>query len=465
MENAIEIKGYWWLPKSKRNKLLGTLIFSQEDGASLEVVGLFRKEKIDINKVEEPIIILGITQGGKPITLYKCLPTKLTYTLIGSGLDINKYYAHFIFEGVHFHSENEIKFNKLYGSYTDLNAWIGIHGFVIERNYADNQLTSNIKYEEPKSQFFDINDSFQVGIGFLTEGPNYSIVQTNIKISQQSYLIVKSKNADIEFNNIFDQLNTFSDLLQIATQQIPYPISIFGLSEANVEKINKKEKYYPKINIYYRPIETPVNRKEKLPKEMVFTYSDLEVEQINNWFSSFNKYKTVFDLYRSLFYNNRLFTETRFINIAQALESLHSIMFDNQYLSDAVFKKQKERVLEVVPNDLSEWVETALSSANYKRFSLKISELIDKKSNILSQCIGETKEFVKRVRDTRNEFVHQHPLRWTFTKKELPSAINLLIMLFETYLLEILGFSDEKIQKLLEQKVEKYLANQKFLKR
>jgi len=156
--------------------------------------------------------------------------------------------------------------------------------------------------------------------------------------------------------------------------------------------------------------------------------------------------------------------ETRFLNIAQALESLHSILFDNWYLPHDKFVEQKEKVLKVVPPDLIEWIETALNSANYKHFSLKIFELLDKKKNILGQCINDMGLFAKRVRDTRNEFVHQNKLKWTFQKKELPSAINLMTMLFETYLLEIMGFSDEKIQELLKPKIQAHLTGWKHLR-
>jgi len=70
MQNPIELKGYWWLPNLEENKLSGTLTFSQEDGAFLEIVGVFSTERTA--QIEQPTIILGITQQGKPVTLYKC---------------------------------------------------------------------------------------------------------------------------------------------------------------------------------------------------------------------------------------------------------------------------------------------------------------------------------------------------------------------------------------------------------
>jgi hypothetical protein len=132
MQNPLEIKGYWWLPDSPDNKLPGTLTFSQEDGALLEIVGVFGTERTP--RIEQPTIILGTTQQGKPITLYKCLYSQWTYPLIGYGG--GKYLVHFIFEGTQFDSEEKIAFHQLCGRYTDLDAWVNIYGFEFLWNHA-----------------------------------------------------------------------------------------------------------------------------------------------------------------------------------------------------------------------------------------------------------------------------------------------------------------------------------------
>src|SRR5688500_3003699 len=130
MQNPIELKGYWWLPDSAQNKLPGTLTFSQEDGAFLELIGVFSTERNA--QIEQPTIILGVTQQGKPITLYKCFYNQWTYPLIGLGGA--RYRVHIIFEDVHFDSEEKIRFHQLCGRYTDLDAWVDIYGFTIERD-------------------------------------------------------------------------------------------------------------------------------------------------------------------------------------------------------------------------------------------------------------------------------------------------------------------------------------------
>ena len=139
-------------------------------------------------------------------------------------------------------------------------------------------------------------------------------------------------------------------------------------------------------------------------------------------------------MYRSLFYSNRLFIDAKFLNIAQSLESLHSILFGGEYLPHDEFVEKKESVLKTVPTELTEWVEDALANANYKRFRQKIIELLDNKRETVERFVDDIEEFAKRVTSTRNEFVHHNKQKWTFQKEELPSVIYRLTMIFELYL-------------------------------
>jgi hypothetical protein len=277
--------------------------------------------------------------------------------------------------------------------------------------------------------------------------------------------VIKSKKGDVSFDALYSRLNIFSDLFLVAIQGIPHPNTIFGFSEENTQEREGSEPYYPEINIYYQPVEPLSHQSDKLPNEMMFIFKDLEKDQIASWFRLFEQYQTVIHLYRTLFYSNRLFVDTKFLNIAQALESLHSILFGNEYMSHNEFVEKRDRVLQFVPDDLSEWVATALNSANYKRFRLKIFELFKNKEGIIGECIDDLDLFAKRVRDTRNEFVHHNKQKWTFQYGiELITAIDVMTMLFETYLLEIIGFSEEKVKELMKPKIQTRTTGWKHLR-
>ncbi|MFC1997578.1 HEPN domain-containing protein [Chloroflexota bacterium] len=461
MKDPFEMKGIWWLPDNPEKKLTGTLSFSQDDGLHLEIIGVFG-EKFIIENEHNPIIY-GVSQPGKPVTLYKCFITHKTSPITGLGKSV--YRVHFAFEGVHFEREEDIKFHQLCGSYTDLDAWVNIYGFEINQEEDDGEFVWNIKFARPQPHIYNIENDLEAGISFGYKGPNSSIVQTDVKISQRANLCIKSNQKDILFEELFGRLNTFTYLIQIATQGILYPLTIFGLSHKNARTFKNDKKYLPPINIYFQPIEAFRNQKQKIPQEMLFTFNDLEEAQIVQWFQSFEKYKTVIHLYGTLFYNDRLFIENRFLNIAQALESLHSILFNNQNLPYDEFISRKERILQDTPEDLQEWVKEALSNANYKRFRKKILELLTNKKDIIGYFVDDFDHFSKRVMHTRNEFVHHNKRKWSFQRgEELVLAIDILTILFEAYVLEIICFSEDKVKELLDAKIKTRLSGWKTLR-
>lgn len=449
MQDSLNILGYWWLPASEEIKLPGILTFSQEEGAILDVVGQF-----GIDRPEQSLLILGMDLQGHPITLSNCL-LRSSNKPFGSGVGNEKYWALMIFEGAHFQAEDQIKFRQLFGCYTDLDAWVNIHGFKIERDFTGENFSSKVSYENPPNHLIEVGDNLQAGIIFTY---NNSIEQNEEKITQHTYLMVENNNGDVDFEVLFEKLNIFSYLLQVATQRVPYPVSITGFSNENEQEVDGGEKYFPEIKIYYQPIEPIQQQKPLMPHEMLFTFKDLSDEQIRNWFSSFTKYETQFHLYRVLFFSNRLFLETKFLNIAQALESLHGILYGSLNLPKDEFKKRKDLVIGLVPEELKSWVENALNNANYKSFKQRIFELLQKKEYLFSTCIGDIEAFSKKVRDTRNELVHQGKHKGSFSSsKELFSATRLLSILFEIYLLEIMGFPDGMLDEIFKRHMGKYL--------
>ncbi len=462
MLEPIEITGNWWLSDDQNNKLYGTLTYSQETGSILELVGVFSSKQT--KRFQQPKIILGITHKGEHVTLHHCHYKAVTYPVVGVGIGSSKYRGCYTFVGVHFEKEADILFNQVFGNYTDLDAWVDIFGFTIERSTEEDQYKTIVEYKKPEAQFVQISDEYEIGISFSSHGPNWAAIQTEVKITQCAYLIAKSKKGDVPFEELFNLLNRFTYLHQIGVQRINYPIDVFGFTGANAENIEGGKKHYPEVKIYFPPIEAYVERRAMLAQEMLFTYKDLDNTHIENWFNSFDEYATVIHLYRSLYYSNRLFIETRFLNMAQALESLHSILFENRNLSKLEFEERRQKVLNTIPGDLKEWVKDALKSANYKRLRLKIFELLENKSHLFSRCIQDNDEFAKRVIDTRNEFVHHNDKKHSFRGgEELVSAIYLMRYLFEAYILEIIGFSDDSVKKIFKDRIKKYLLRWKKL--
>lgn len=458
MNESLEIKGYWWLPDQSDNQLPGTLTYSQGEGAILEIFGVFENPP-SIRQVESLPIILGESYDGKPITLYKCILKNYSFPFSGYGNC--KYMAHFIFTNVHFENEEQMVFHELRGNFSDLEAWVGINGFQTDFKTENSQYDFSIEYKSPADQLIEVNEKYKVGISFssLYNFPKVDIRQTEAKISQSANFLIKSKKGEVPFDDIFKQIIILANLLLIATQRIPCPLKIIGYSDVNKLKVNDEKVIFPEIDIYYQPIEAFLNQEPKLPHEMLFTYEDLTESQIKTWFDIYDNYQVIIGLYRTLFYSDRLFIETKFLNIAQALEALHNILpLGNNYLPPEQFEERKKKLLINIPEDLGGWVKEILNNANGKSYKLKMRELFVNKEYLFSQCINDIEDFSTRVRDTRNEFVHMEEKTKSFKKgQELAYAIKILTMLFEIHILDSLGFSEEKTETIFNQKIQPYV--------
>ena len=71
MIEGFEYKGQWWLPNEPAKAVSGTLKYTHNDGAVLELMGSF-KDSREMYKMARPVVILGTSSNGKDISLHGC---------------------------------------------------------------------------------------------------------------------------------------------------------------------------------------------------------------------------------------------------------------------------------------------------------------------------------------------------------------------------------------------------------
>lgn len=82
MIEELKYAGVWWLPDKPEDRVSGTLRFTSDEGAILDLIGSFKDIK-DIDKVQRAEFILGLSSDGKNITLYKCVETGSRFSFPG----------------------------------------------------------------------------------------------------------------------------------------------------------------------------------------------------------------------------------------------------------------------------------------------------------------------------------------------------------------------------------------------
>jgi len=169
MIKEFEYDGIWWLPDNPRKQVSGTLRFTPDAGAVLDLIGSFKDIK-DMNKTLDPEVILGVSSNGKNITLHKCFENKLSLSI--PGLLTSSFYANLVFIGAHFQDLKYIKFKSISVHYLYLDEWVNISGFDIKPLRKEKEVI--IKYKQPEPFQANINDEFKVLINFKSIWPTLS---------------------------------------------------------------------------------------------------------------------------------------------------------------------------------------------------------------------------------------------------------------------------------------------------
>lgn len=312
--------------------------------------------------------------------------------------------------------------------------------------------------------FFDIEDGFRVGVNFSSylHGPSH--IPREVRISQEAFFVVKHVDNDVLFDEILDRMIRMVCLQQMAVQRLTYPLKLVGYTKQNAHFDTSGQPYYPEVEIYYQPIESIKHRDDVSLYGMLFGFRDLDEIHVLNWCKSFPKLRTMFDLYRSLFYTEKMFGDTKFLHIVQALESLHDLLFIGSRFSEYEFQYRKDRVLPLIESEeLRNWVEKALGNANYKSLHERLAELLVTKQEFFPNVINDVDVFVSLVVKTRNKLTHPSSKKkkaFSFGK-ELTGATRLLTYLFEVYLLDEIGFQRLKILELYKRRNSHFLGRWK----
>ena len=93
---SFEYSGLWWLPQRPDHRVAGTIRYSIDTGAILQLIGRLWEESP--NSSDAPIpIILGLTSNGRVLTLLRSLLLRESFS--APGLSTMQIYSHFVLEG------------------------------------------------------------------------------------------------------------------------------------------------------------------------------------------------------------------------------------------------------------------------------------------------------------------------------------------------------------------------------
>jgi len=452
MIEKLEYKGFWWLPNNPENKISGTLQFTPNEGAILDLVGSFRDLE-HFNQSFQPEIVLGISSDGKNITLYKCFETKSRVSI--PGLIISSLYASVVFVGAHFLKAEDIKFKSLSIHFSHLDEWVNISG--IDIDFPTDTKEILIRYKKPEPIQVVLNDSLRLLIDFSTEYPFLSHPQKEAGIKQKIYIIIEP-STEKPFEEYFPIMYHIRNFLSLATTELVQPLLIEGKTETNKEIIANTV-HYPSVGIFYQLPNIGDETEKLTPYLMLFRYNQISNQFdvfLNNWFQKANYLETVYDLYFGTLYNPHLYLNNQFLNLIQAIESYHRKTMKNNELPEDRHQERIKEILNAVPSKFTDWLEWKLKYSNEVNLRQRLKDILEFCSKISERLISDQEAFIGKTVDTRNYLTHFDPeLEQRAVKgKELYDLTSRLKVLLQTIFLKELGLSDDRIRELISSNIK-----------
>lgn len=391
MTTEFSHNGLWFLPENPDKKVAGVLTFNLKNDPELVLFGTFYENRRD--PIHEPLLILGQTTTAKYISLYK---SSEGLRSMHNGVMSSVYSALYVFFDCHFFNEEAVKFTKVRATFKNINDWVKKYGFDVNHNFEANEI--DVHYKRPDDIHIKINETLTCAISFNHWFPWSGSVH-ELKISQQAYFQIDSV-VPLSLFETLDNLMLFQNFLTLAIFEPSYPMSI-GLTIPTLEKEVQSSLVY-KPGFDYNP--------KSSRGVFLFQYDDIAFNFqtiVQNWFSFKSTLAPVIDLVLNSFYNRNLNVETRFLHMAQALETFHRRYKNKEPFDKKEYKAWVRALVETVDDKYREMLKGKLDFANEQPLHARIEECI---SNLpietIQTIVGDKKKFIGDVKNSRNYYTH-----------------------------------------------------------
>jgi hypothetical protein len=155
--------------------------------------------------------------------------------------------------------------------------------------------------------------------------------------------------------------------------------------------------------------------KELLADRMTIPYKALGEEfpqVLVNWFASLPKLRPTYDVFFATYRVSRMFSESHFLQLSQAVESFDRRINGGQYMTDAEYAAVYTAMIAAIPSNIPQGLRDkfekgTLAHANEyslrKRLTMLLKRLPEEERKFICEEAGE---FAGPVVDTRNNLTH-----------------------------------------------------------
>lgn len=228
MIERVLIKGEWWLPTNPDKKVRGTFNFNPKEGLKLDLLGVFDYTGLN-RRLSNFEIILGESDSGQSITLYKCLETHLhhpTISSIGSsGFPTSNFEITMLMTNIHFSKIEDFELDKLCVRFNAMNDWLNSSCI----DYTDDD---SIKFVKKTDLVCVLKNNYKLTIEFDKERFENN-QKHEVVMMEHVNIFIENISGKKTFFELLPYIDQMQDLLSFACVTAAYPIYLAGITSSN----------------------------------------------------------------------------------------------------------------------------------------------------------------------------------------------------------------------------------------
>jgi ApeA N-terminal domain 1 len=396
-------KGLWWLPGDESNKLSGTLTVTKGE-ASLELLGHFgheilyetETERVASGSLAEQPRILGLTSNGKRVTLEGHVSAP--YAEHFPGIPVATYTRSVTLIGKHFAEGEEIGFDEIVISASDLNSWTQV--FALQGKYGGREgqqafTKGCVEFEVPDDIEIPLARGEKASIKFGVQSEGLLLPSERASLAQYATLHLRFARRE-SLQHVFERVGQIRNFLSLS---IGRPVAILSVTGLQDDYLRENPKVPMPIELHWGiPHNPDPPKKARLQHEMFFTLPEASPDistVMKHWFAKQARLRPVFNLFFGIRYHPDIYLDVRFLVFAQAVET-----YD--------YRRRRK------PGTLKLAVRMADVLARCQTASKKI----------VGPTAADPDAFIKLFKDSRNYYTHYNP---DLEKKAATGAALLLL--------------------------------------
>lgn len=446
IEEEYKKSGYFWLPEQEDKKIPGVLSIQDGGKIELEILGHFNEENVLSYNNSHIERIIGLVEKDGLITLDNCFYTKRNFAF--GGISKSTILANYALNGAEWEKGEPVTFNTFAFTVDCLDEWVRLSGIDVEHNWKDH--TAQISYKRPEDINLTLDNGMTLEICFAYTSPGFP-VNKEAKITQQAYFnLVSEKLCDLnEFTTIAYKI---TNLMCFAIDEI-VTLKNVSATSSKIERDVGGDKYPTTIKIYYQSIPHAEKEPTKHWHDILFSYvtiKDNAQQVFNNWINAYEYLSPAFSLYFSTKAGAQKYLDSKFLALAQGLETYHRRTSDEKLMENDTFESLVSTILESCPKEHVEWLQGRLIHGNEINLGKRLKKIIEP----FKEHLGSSKErnkLLRQIVNTRNYLTHYNEdLKHETAKgRDLWLLCLKMEVIFNLHFLNIIGFTADEIEEVI----------------